>query len=92
MRKPCTAWGRPNGDLPERVMILLTTDTCDGIVKDEEFGGFGGPHCMVKGGYGQITDGLAANLDVRLNHPVYQIAAKENGVEVMTESGAPSTS
>ena len=33
--------------------------------QDEPYGGFGGPHCMVKGGYGQITDALAAGLEIR---------------------------
>jgi len=33
--------------------------------QDEPYGGFGGPHCMVRGGYGQITDALAAGLEIR---------------------------
>eukprot|EP00887_Chlorella_sp_A99_P004915 scaffold4.g4915.t1 len=39
---------------------------------DEDIGGFGGPHCMVVGGYGQAFRALAALLDVRLGTVVTQ--------------------
>ena len=42
---------------------------------------------MVKGGYGQITDGLAQNLDVRKSVPVTSVFAKEDKVEVTVSSG-----
>ena len=57
------------------------------ILQDEEFGGFGGPHCMVKGGYGQIPQAMAACLDVQLNSPVTSIAATESSVSVTVQSG-----
>ena len=56
-------------------------------LQDEEFGGFGGPHCMVRGGYGQITDALAARLDVRLGQPVTSITAENDLVKVTVKSG-----
>ena len=31
--------------------------------QDEMYGGFGGPHCMVRNGYGQITDALAREIE-----------------------------
>lgn len=42
---------------------------------------------MVRGGYGQITDALAAKLDVRLGCRVALIAAGEASVKVKTLSG-----
>ncbi len=57
------------------------------LPQDEEFGGFGGPHCMVKGGYGQIPQAMAAQLDVQLNSPVTKVAASEGGVSVTIQSG-----
>lgn len=43
---------------------------------------------MVRGGYGQITDAMAAALDVRRGHPVAAILAGENSVTVRLRSGA----
>lgn len=58
--------------------------------QDEEYGGFGGPHAMVPGGYGALTDALAARLlDVRLNSPVASIAYDGDSVQVKTAAGAP---
>ena len=34
--------------------------------QDEAYGGFGGAHAMVEGGYGRVTDALAEDLGVRL--------------------------
>ena len=42
--------------------------------QDEEAGGFGGPHCMVVGGYGQVFDAMAAALDVRLGAAVTEVS------------------
>ena len=50
-------------------------------------GALGGPHCMVRGGYGQITDALAARLDVRLGQPVTSITAENDLVKVTVKSG-----
>ena len=57
------------------------------VTQDEEYGGFGGPHCMLRGGYGQVTQGLASGLDVRLGCPVTSIKASENSVVVTSASG-----
>ena len=58
--------------------------------QDEEYGGFGGPHAMVPGGYGALTDALAARLDVRLSMPVASIAYDGDSVQVKAVTGAPS--
>jgi len=44
---------------------------------------------MLRGGYGQVTDGLASTLDVRLNCPVNSVKATETSVVVTTTSGTP---
>ena len=56
--------------------------------QDEDFGGFGGPHCMVPGGYGAVTDALARLLPgLRLSTPVASVADTDAGVKVTTASG-----
>ena len=55
--------------------------------QDEEYAGFGGPHCMVHEGYGAITDALAASLDLRLSCPVVRIEDDDSGVRVVTAAG-----
>ena len=55
--------------------------------QDEEYGGFGGPHCMVVGGYGAILTGLAEGLDIRFNMAVNSVAEKGNSVIVTTANG-----
>lgn len=37
------------------------------------YGGFGGRHAMIVGGYSQITDAMAQGLDVRLGMPVSRV-------------------
>ena len=44
---------------------------------------------MLRGGYGQVTQGLAAGLDVRLGCPVTSIEASESSVMVTSASGNP---
>ncbi|CAG9461694.1 unnamed protein product [Pedinophyceae sp. YPF-701] len=39
-------------------------------------GGFGGPHCMVVGGYQQVTDAMAEGLDVRVGCPVAKVSSR----------------
>ncbi len=56
--------------------------------QDDEYGGFGGPHAMVRGGYSGLLEPLAARLDVRLGAPVASIADSEDGVRVTTATGA----
>ncbi|CAM0943263.1 unnamed protein product [Alopecurus aequalis] len=41
--------------------------------QDDVYGGFGGPHCMIKGGYGAVLESLAEGLDVQLNHVVTEV-------------------
>ena len=55
--------------------------------QDEVFGGFGGAHCMVGGGYGQITARLAEGLDIRLSTPVADVRHDADGVVVETKDG-----
>ncbi|KAF7092217.1 hypothetical protein CFC21_094724 [Triticum aestivum] len=66
--------------------------------QDDVYGGFGGPHCMIKGGYGAVLESLAEGLDVQLNHVVTEVmyrpeesdASGINGktVKVSTSNGA----
>ena len=56
--------------------------------QDDEYGGFGGAHAMVHGGYSGLLEPLAARLDVRLGAPVARIMDTNAGVRVTTASGA----
>lgn len=47
--------------------------------QDERFGGFGGRHCMVNGGYSQVVETMAEGLDVRLGARVKRVAFDEQG-------------
>ena len=58
-------------------------------MQDEEYGGFGGVHCMVPSGYSSLLCPQAASLDVRLSCPVKLIQDSSEGIQVTTESGAP---
>jgi monoamine oxidase len=60
--------------------------------QDEAYGGFGGKHVMLKGGYGGVTDALADGLDVKTNVVVAEIRrvdgdGDDGGVTVVTKSG-----
>lgn len=60
--------------------------------QDEAYGGFGGSHCMVKGGYSAITAAMTEGLDVRTGVPVSSVKytagdGDEGGVVVTTASG-----
>ena len=55
--------------------------------QDEAWGGFGGPHCMVKGGYSALMDPIAAALDVRQGVAISQIAYDSDGVKVTSSTG-----
>ncbi|KAJ3682068.1 hypothetical protein LUZ60_014641 [Juncus effusus] len=46
--------------------------------QDDVYGGFGGAHCMIKGGFGNVVESLAHGLDVRLNHVVTDIMYHDN--------------
>lgn len=57
--------------------------------QDEEFGGFGGAHCVLPAGYGSIMDALAASVaDLRLDTPVASVQDSDDGVTITTASGA----
>ncbi|KAF3649201.1 hypothetical protein FXO37_19071 [Capsicum annuum] len=42
--------------------------------KDDAYGGFGGAHCMIKGGYNFIAESLSEELCIHLNHIVTDIS------------------
>ena len=60
--------------------------------QDEAYGGFGGAHAMVEGGYGRVTDALAEGLGVRLGAIVRSVRRIDGegdagGVEVVLADG-----
>lgn len=55
--------------------------------QDEAWGGFGGPHCMVKGGYSGLMEPLAASLDIRQGVAISHIAYDKEVVKVTSSSG-----
>ncbi|XP_075082216.1 lysine-specific histone demethylase 1 homolog 3 isoform X1 [Nicotiana tabacum] len=65
--------------------------------QDDAYGGFGGAHCMIKGGYSSVVESLGEGLCVHLNHIVTDISyCKEdiptkndlfNKVKVSTSNG-----
>uniref|UniRef100_A0A1J3CA63 Lysine-specific histone demethylase 1-like protein 3 n=1 Tax=Noccaea caerulescens TaxID=107243 RepID=A0A1J3CA63_NOCCA len=42
--------------------------------QDEYYGGFGGPHAMIKGGYSRVVESLAEGLDIHLNKVVSEVS------------------
>lgn len=46
--------------------------------QDDLYGGFGGAHCMIKGGYSTIVESIGGGLNIHLNHVVTEI---EYGVD-----------
>ncbi|KAL4584229.1 hypothetical protein LXL04_008822 [Taraxacum kok-saghyz] len=55
--------------------------------QDDIYGGFGGAHCMIKGGYGAIVDSLKDGLHIHLNHVVTDVFHQSEKVKVLTETG-----
>lgn len=57
--------------------------------QDEDYGGFGGPHCMVVGGYDQAFRKIASLLDVRMGTAAVAVKMHEgvDRVEVITATG-----
>ncbi|XP_055834063.1 lysine-specific histone demethylase 1 homolog 3 isoform X2 [Solanum dulcamara] len=48
--------------------------------QDDAYGGFGGAHCMIKGGYSSVVEALGEELCIHLNHIVTDISyCKEDG-------------
>ncbi|XP_019103756.2 lysine-specific histone demethylase 1 homolog 3 [Beta vulgaris subsp. vulgaris] len=55
--------------------------------QDDVYGGFGGAHCMIKGGYGAVVDSIAQGLSIHLNEVVADIS-----YDVMGSLGADNCS
>ncbi|KAI9113390.1 hypothetical protein K1719_015915 [Acacia pycnantha] len=60
--------------------------------QDDVYGGFGGAHCMIKGGYSAVVESLGEGLIIHLNHVVTNVSyGKEPGrgdiVRVSTSNG-----
>ncbi|CAJ1972513.1 unnamed protein product [Sphenostylis stenocarpa] len=61
--------------------------------QDDVYGGFGGAHCMIKGGYSSVVESLGEGLTIHLNHVVTNVSygIKEPGqsykVKVSTSNG-----
>lgn len=49
--------------------------------QDDVYGGFGGAHCMIKGGYSNVVESLREGLLIRLNHVVTDISYGTKDVE-----------
>ncbi|XP_050213868.1 lysine-specific histone demethylase 1 homolog 3 isoform X2 [Mercurialis annua] len=66
--------------------------------QDDVYGGFGGAHCMIKGGYSNVVESLSEGLPIHLSHVVTDISynMKETGlnesqndkVKVTTSNGS----
>ncbi|XP_068646714.1 lysine-specific histone demethylase 1 homolog 3-like [Aristolochia californica] len=41
--------------------------------QDDVYGGFGGAHCMIKGGYGAVMESLGKGLNIHFNHVVAEV-------------------
>ncbi|CAN1127186.1 Lysine-specific histone demethylase 1 homolog 3 [Linum perenne] len=62
--------------------------------QDDVYGGFGGAHCMIKGGYSNVVESLAEGLAIQLNHVVTEISygsmdtgVNDSKVKVSTSNG-----
>lgn len=53
--------------------------------QDDIYGGFGGAHCMIKGGYGAVVESLASGLPVHLNQVVTNISYDKDTAKVNDE-------
>ncbi|KAL1104177.1 hypothetical protein V6Z11_D04G049400 [Gossypium hirsutum] len=51
--------------------------------QDDVYGGFGGAHCMIKGGYSKVVESLGEGLLIHLNHVVSNISygPKDPGID-----------
>ena len=66
--------------------------------QDDVYGGFGGAHCMIKGGYSTVVESLGEGLPIHLNHVVTDVSygtmdPRSNGsqsyrVKVSTSNGS----
>lgn len=65
--------------------------------QDDVYGGFGGAHCMIKGGYSSVVESLGEGLCIHLNHVVTDVSyspkvsgvsdGQSNKVRVSTSNG-----
>lgn len=55
--------------------------------QDDVYGGFGGAHCMIKGGYGTVVESLGEGLCVHLNHVVTDILYSTKDCEGNDDQG-----
>ncbi|CAI8606543.1 unnamed protein product [Vicia faba] len=61
--------------------------------QDDVYGGFGGPHCMIKGGYSTVVESLGEGLAIHMNHTVTNVSygikepGQNNKVKVSTLNG-----
>ena len=46
--------------------------------QDDVYGGFGGPHCMIKGGYSRPIEALSEGLDIRFGRVVTKISHRSS--------------
>ncbi|GFY86098.1 LSD1-like 3 [Actinidia rufa] len=54
--------------------------------QDDIYGGFGGAHCMIKGGYSNVVESLGEGLCIHLNHVVTDISYRtKTTAELMVE-------
>ncbi|KAJ1693551.1 hypothetical protein LUZ63_010249 [Rhynchospora breviuscula] len=60
--------------------------------QDDAYGGFGGAHCMIKGGFSSVVENMANGLDVRLSHVVtevhYEDVSSGKKAKVCTSNGS----
>ncbi|EEF52674.1 lysine-specific histone demethylase, putative [Ricinus communis] len=66
--------------------------------QDDVYGGFGGAHCMIKGGYSNVVESLSEGLRIHLNHIVTDISystketglseSQNNKVKISTSNGS----
>ncbi|TKY57657.1 Lysine-specific histone demethylase 1-like 3 [Spatholobus suberectus] len=61
--------------------------------QDDVYGGFGGAHCMIKGGYSSVVESLGEGLTIHFNHVVANVSygikepGQSNKVKVSTSNG-----
>ncbi|CAN4122940.1 unnamed protein product [Withania somnifera] len=54
--------------------------------QDDAYGGFGGAHCMIKGGYSSVVESLGEELCLHLNHIVTDISYCKEDIPTKTDS------
>ncbi|PIA57204.1 hypothetical protein AQUCO_00600141v1 [Aquilegia coerulea] len=59
--------------------------------QDDVYGGFGGAHCMIKGGYSSVIESLGKDLQIHLNHVVNEVSYSMKGYDEIDESNGKVT-